>query len=200
MLFSLTNIDFIVQDAFYNQQSQNWILNRDLEPYKFIFYDGIKELLILVAFSFLIFLIFLKKNHTLQVYRKGIIVVILSAIFVPLSVGGLKKVTNMPCPKNEVHYGGVYPSTKVWESYPKAFNQSSIQCFPAGHASGGFALLSLFFLFKSKRNKIITIMGALLVGWSMGFYKMLIGDHFLSHTFITMILAWLIVLIIKNIY
>ena len=106
----------------------------------------------------------------------------------------------MPCPKNEIHYEGVYPSTKVWEHYPKEFKQpSSIRCFPAGHASGGFALLSLFFLFKTKRNKILAIVGALTVGWSMGLYKMLIGDHFLSHTIITMILAWLIILIIQKI-
>jgi membrane-associated PAP2 superfamily phosphatase len=30
----------------------------------------------------------------------------------------------------------------------------------------------------------------------MGGYKMIIGDHFLSHTVITMIFAWLIILII----
>jgi len=34
------------------------------------------------------------------------------------------------------------------------------------------------------------------IGWSMGTYKMLIGDHFLSHTTITMILAWLLILMI----
>ncbi|KAB7890023.1 PAP2 family protein, partial [Poseidonibacter ostreae] len=40
---------------------------------------------------------------------------------------------------------------------------------------------------------------ALTVGWSMGTYKMLIGDHFLSHTIITMLIAWLLVLIIYKI-
>lgn len=37
---------------------------------------------------------------------------------------------------------------------------------------------------------------AMVIGWSMGSYKMLIGDHFLSHTVITMILAWLLILLI----
>jgi len=32
----------------------------------------------------------------------------------------------------------------------------------------------------------------------MGIYKMLIGYHFLSHTIISMIIAWLIILIIKK--
>ncbi|MBD3841537.1 MAG: phosphatase PAP2 family protein [Campylobacterales bacterium] len=68
-----------------------------------------------------------------------------------------------------------------------------IACWPAGHASGGFALLSLFFLFRSQKNKIKAITLALVLGWSMGIYKMMIGDHFLSHTIITMLLAWIIV-------
>jgi len=199
IFFGLIPIDGFVEDKFYNPLTHSWILDRDLQPYKFIFYDGIKKLLILFALLFLGSLIFLRKNHIIKSYKRGIIVVLLSAIFVPLIVGGLKKVTNMPCPKNEISYGGVYPSTKVWESYPKEFKRcNKICCFPAGHASGGFALLSLFFLFKSRRNKILAIVGGLTIGWSMGLYKMLIGDHFLSHTVITMILAWLIILLIQK--
>ena len=90
--------------------------------------------------------------------------------------------------------------TAVWESYPEKYkNMKRIACWPAGHASGGFALLSLFFLFKNRRNKIIALITALIIGWSMRIYKMAIGDHFLSHTLITMILAWFIILIIVKI-
>jgi len=197
IFFGLSNIDIAIQDTFFDSTTQQWIVDRDLQPYKFIFYDGIKKLLIIIGVLFLIILTFFRKNPTVQAYKKGLLIVVLSAILVPVVAGGLKKATNMPCPKNEIHYGGVYPSTKVWESYPKTFNQpSSIKCFPAGHASGGFALLSLFFLFRRRRNKILAIVGALTVGWSMGLYKMLIGDHFFSHTFITMIIAWLIILVL----
>ncbi len=200
IFFGISNIDIAIQDTFFDSTTQQWVLDRDLEPYKFIFYDGMKKLLILFALLMLFTLIFLRKKKVVIAYKKGLMVVVLSAIFVPVIAGGLKKVTNMPCPKNEIHYGGVYPSTKVWEHYPKEFKQpASIRCFPAGHASGGFALLSLFFLFKTRRNKILAIVGGLTVGWSMGLYKMLIGDHFLSHTVITMVLAWLIVLIVKKI-
>lgn len=199
IFFGLTSIDTLVEDIFYNSTTQSWILDRDLQPYRFIFYDGIKKLLIIIGISFIVALTFFRKNPTIKAYKRGIIVVILSAIFVPLIVGGLKKITNMPCPKNEIQYGGEYPKTKVWESYPKEFKKCNrVCCFPAGHASGGFALLSLFFLFKSRQNRILAVVGALTTGWSMGLYKMLTGDHFLSHTVITMILAWLTILIIKK--
>lgn len=82
---------------------------------------------------------------------------------------------------------------------PRSLNfvqTENIRCYHAGHASGGFALISLVFLFKSKRNKVIAAVSALAIGWSMGLYKMLIGDHFLSHTIVTMLLAWLTILIV----
>lgn len=202
VFFALTTIDTLIQDTMFNDETHQWILDNQLQPYKFIFYDGIKKLLILFALSFLIALIFFRDKAIIKEYKKGMIIVILSAIIIPLVVGSLKKYTNMPCPKNEIHYGGIYPSTKVWESYPENFTQlDTIRCWPAGHASGGFALLSLFFLFKSKKNKTIALINALVIGWSMGIYKMLIGDHFLGHTLITMILAWFIVLLIsKTVY
>ena len=194
VLFSSTDLDIPVQDLFYNFTTHTWILDSDLQPYRFIFYTGIKKLLIVFALSFLIALVFFRKKALIKKYKKGIIIVIFSAILVPAIVGGLKKSTNMPCPKNEMHYGGVYPKTAVWESYPKDVKLKKIQCWPAGHASGGFALLSLFFLFKTRKNRFLALSVALGIGWSMGLYKMLIGDHFLSHTLITMELAWLIIL------
>jgi membrane-associated PAP2 superfamily phosphatase len=56
--------------------------------------------------------------------------------------------------------------------------------------------MALFFLFKTQINQKRALILALLTGWSMGTYKMLLGDHFLSHTIITMMMAWLIILII----
>ena len=195
LLFSFTRIDFIVSDHFFDLKTHTWLLDRNLQPYKFIFYDGIKKLLIIFAVGLLASLIFLRNNSIIKEYRKGILVVVLSAILVPLITSGLKKTTNVSCPKNGIHYGGIYPETKIWEHYPTSFKQTKrIECWPAGHASGGFALLSLFFLFKSKKRKKMAIAVALIIGWSMGYYKMLIGDHFLSHTIIVMVIAWLTVL------
>lgn len=200
IFFGITNIDIIVQDYFFDSSSHTWILDRNLQPYKFIFYDGIKKILILFAVSFLAALIFFKNHNLIKEYKKGILVVIFSAILVPLIVGGLKKSTNMPCPKNEIHYGGKLIKTAVWEDYNEPYkSMHHIRCWPAGHASGGFALLSLFFLFKTKKNKIISLIAALTIGWTMGLYKMFIGDHFLSHTIITMLIAWLIILILSKI-
>lgn len=202
LLFAFTNLDIFIQEFFYNVNTHQWFLDKDEPVLKFIFYDGIKKLLILFAVAIFSVLIFFRKNEIVMEYKKGLIIVILSSIAVPLIVGELKAITNMPCPKNTQHFNGNYPDVNLFECYPQEFKEQnpncSIKCWPAGHASGGFALLSLFFLFKSQRNQKRAVIIALSVGFGMGIYKMLIGDHFFSHTIITMLIAWLIILVIDS--
>ena len=201
IFFGITDVDLSLQDKFFNFSTHKWILFSGEQPYKFLFYDGIKKLLIAFAISLLLALIFFRKTKLINDYRRGIIVVVLSAIFVPLIANSIKGQTNMPCPKNEIRYGGIYPRTAVWQNYTSQFklHHEKSKCWPAGHASGGFALLSLIFLFHKRKSKILAGTTAMIVGWSMGLYKMIIGDHFFSHTLITMILAWFIILLIVKI-
>jgi len=199
LFFALTNADIFMQDIFFNAHTHTWLVNKTAQPYEFLFYSGIKKFLIIFAVTLLFILIIFWKNKKLKAYKKGLFIVIFSAIFVPVVTGGLKKYTNMPCPKHLIHYGGEYPHTAVWERYETPYDKlDSIRCWPAGHASGGFALMSLFFLFKRKRNKTLALAFSLAIGWSMGMYKMLIGDHFFSHTLITMLLAWIIILLVEK--
>jgi len=200
IVFGVTDFDLYVQDMFYNVKTKMWILEHDSQPWKFIFYDGIKRLLIIIALVFLILIIFFKKNERIKKYKNGILVIVLSSILIPLFIGGLKKSTNMPCPKNEIQYLGNMARTAVWEKYSEPYmSMKHISCWPAGHASGGFVLLSFYFFFKKKRNKLLSLFIALSVGWSMGFYKMIIGDHFFSHTLITMLISWLCILCLHSI-
>jgi membrane-associated PAP2 superfamily phosphatase len=141
-------------------------------------------------------LLFFRKHPLVQINQQGLLIVCISTIVVPLVVAALKATTNIPCPNDISHYGGIYPYVTLLKAYPQSFHQvETIMCYPAGHASGGFAFLSLFFLFTTTKNKIIALSLAMIVGWTMGTYKMLIGDHFLSHTIVTMMLSWLIILI-----
>ncbi|MDD2369097.1 MAG: phosphatase PAP2 family protein [Sulfuricurvum sp.] len=197
LFFGLSGTDIWVQKHFYNPLTHQWIVDTNNPVLRFIFYDGIKRLLIILNVLVIIVLIVKWKKPFLAPYKRGLVIVVLSSIFVPLLVSSLKAVTNIPCPKSLEIFDGTYPHTCVWEKYPSDFCQKQKQkCWPAGHASGGFALLSLIFLFRSRRAKIGAVALAMVIGWSMGSYKMLIGDHFLSHTFITMIMAWLIISII----
>ena len=196
-LFQFTQLDISVQNFFYNFETKTWLIDKDEPILKFFLYDGLKTALIIFAVAILFSLILFRKKAIIQKYKKGLMIVLAAAIFVPLLIGSLKAITNTPCPCNIVNFNGKYPDIKVFDSYPKDFIQTSkAKCWPAGHASGGFALMAFFFLFKTPINQKRALIGALAVGWSMGTYKMLLGDHFLSHTIITMIIAWFIILII----
>ena len=199
ILFQYTDIDIAVQDLFYNAKNSSWIIDEQNKLLSFIFYSGLKKAIVLFGIGILVSLIFFKNQPIIKKYKSGLVIVLLSLIIVPSVIGALKATTNMPCPNNEIRYGGIYPKTKLWEKYPDTFHPSSkSKCYPAGHASGGFALLSLYFLFKNPRNKKIALLIAFTIGWIMGLYKMMVGDHFLGHTITTMLLAWLLVLVIAK--
>jgi len=192
--FETSSTDIWLQNLLFNNQNSTWLLHNPGQVVSFIFYDGIKILLVLSALGILISLLLFKKTSLVQQYRQGLRIVLLSLIAVPATIGALKDNTNVACPRDLVDYGGALPYIKVFESYPAGKKPEEQQrCFPAGHASGGFALMSLYFLFHSKRNRWRGLLFGISLGCLMGGYKMLIGHHFLSHTVVTMISAWLLI-------
>lgn len=200
-IFELTNIDIFVQDHFYNEVTQKWLLSHQRGSLlDMLFYTGIKKAIIVfgVFILFLYLYSFKDSAHKIKEYRTGLLIVWLSIIIVPVVIGGLKSVSNVPCPCDSQHFGGEYPYIRVLESMPQEIIKK-FKCYPAGHASGGFALMSLFFLFKEQKNRYIALGTAITIGWSMGLYKMLMGHHYLSHTAVTMILAWFLILVIYKI-
>ncbi len=199
LLFEATHLDLGIQSLFYDFQMNHWLVDRNNYLLKFIFYDGIKALYLLSIVAIIIGLLFLGNRGWVSENRQGLLIVCASLILVPLLVGILKAVTNVPCPRDLQIFNGVYPYITLTGSYPPGFDQpGNAQCFPAGHASGGFAFMSLFFLFKDKKQRVTALLCAIGVGWAIGSYKTLIGDHFVSHTMISMIFAWMITSIIAH--
>lgn len=199
LIFESFKIDIMVQDYFYSFTDSDWFLDRNDKLTELIFYSGIKKLFYLFVILLMAALVMWRKHVTVQKYKAGMVIVLMSTLLVPLVVGSLKSATNIPCPKNIRHYGGIYPYVTVLKWYPSDFViKERVKCFPAGHASGGFSLMALFFLFKKKKNKFIALSISSSIGWAAGLYKILIGDHFLSHTLVSMMVAWLIILLIQK--
>ncbi|TBW49379.1 phosphatase PAP2 family protein [Marinobacter halodurans] len=198
LLCETTGLDMAVQDAFYQFDSQQWLLSKHDAVLRLLFYSGPKTVFILFAVTLLISLVALRNRPRVKRYRRGLLTVLIASLLTVGVVNLLKGVTNVPCPVNLMHYDGNYPYVTLLHRVAAAEHLKRIRCFPAGHASGGFALLSLFFLFRTKRNRMIAFNGAMALGWTLGLYKMLIGDHFLSHTLVTMGLAWLISVVVAG--
>ncbi len=58
--------------------------------------------------------------------------------------------------------------------------------------------MSLALLFNSSRNRRIAAISAFVLAWIVRIYKMGMGDHFLSHTIVTMLIAFLFILLLDR--
>jgi membrane-associated PAP2 superfamily phosphatase len=192
--FELTPSDLWIQQWLYDAELQSWIWSRNEPVTRLLLYDGAKRLLVLFALGLIVSLVFCRRIRRWHNHCRGLRIVVLSLMLVPLCVSGLKHTTNVACPKSLDQFGGTLPYVRVLEAYPTdARPAHRQQCFPAGHASGGFALMSLAFLFRTPRRRHLALLLGVLAGWITGGYKMAIGDHFFSHTLISMLLAWFII-------
>lgn len=113
-----------------------------------------------------------------------------------LLVSGLKQVSMLPCPWDVQGLGGDLPYRYLHQLFSS--REAGLQCFPAGHASGGYALFSLYFAaqiwrsgnLKAKPVSRCWLLPAVLIGGLFGIGQQLRGAHFLSHDLATALLCW----------
>lgn len=109
------------------------------------------------------------------------------AVVLIMGVAKLKWLTDVSCPWDHVLYGGIL-DPKTWLNHGGPFQY--YECFPAGHATCGFAFLGWCFSVNKKYYPAFFVLGVFL-GCMLGFYQMLRGAHYLSHTITTLFLALL---------
>jgi membrane-associated PAP2 superfamily phosphatase len=196
-------LDIQLQNYFYNFSTNTWLISEAMHSkLTYIFYVGIKAILAILGLISLIILARSTKNKKFKKWQKASLLMLLSLSIVPVITGQIKAHSNIYCPMQLEMYGGKYPHAQIFEPYSQEFIASNPRvgrCFPAGHASGGFALMMLFFCFKKRNSKIKGLALGLSLGWIMGIYQILRGEHFLSHTIVSMLLAWVLILIIQKI-
>ncbi|MGY0398346.1 MAG: phosphatase PAP2 family protein [Ostreibacterium sp.] len=191
-----TSIDRQVQNWLYDFDKHQWIIYQNQLLHNLLYIGPRKTLIVFgLVILFCIIFSFTQKGLKLKSYCSGLNIVFFSIILVTSSVGGLKFLTDRPCPRDFSIYNGKIPYYQLL-SERHSENTKRYRCFPAGHASGGFALLSLYFLFKGLGKKRIGLILGLTTGWVTGLYKMMIGDHFIGDTVMSMLVAWMVILFI----
>jgi len=199
VLFEYTDIDLRVQDHCYDFQNRSWAVNRDEPVARMIFYTGAKGAAAVVGVACGLVCLLSLRLDRLRPYRQGCLRMTLSLIFVPLLIAGSKQFTNVYTPRQVQRYGGTNPYVKVLEKYPPDFKPTKrAKGFPAGHATGGFAFMMLYFVFRKAPWKWLGLAAGVTAGWSMGIYQTLNGEHYLSHTIVTMLAAWIVILVIQG--
>ncbi|MDR1035404.1 MAG: phosphatase PAP2 family protein [Deltaproteobacteria bacterium] len=121
--------------------------------------------------------------------RRPFLAAALAIAAVPLAVSALKALSGVYGPPDLVPYGGSHPHVGFLGHLMSSWTTAGGRSFPAGHASGGFALVALRFLPAGRRASRLLLALGIAAGWAMGLYQMARGQHFLTHTLVTMFLA-----------
>lgn len=101
-----------------------------------------------------------------------------------------KNLSATSCPWDLAQFGGVARHVSHWAL--GVLDGGSGRCFPAGHASAGFAFLGGYFALRHKAPTAARwwLAGALLAGFVLGAAQQVRGAHFMSHTLWTGWLCW----------
>jgi membrane-associated PAP2 superfamily phosphatase len=111
-----------------------------------------------------------------------------------LAVAGMKQMSLTSCPWDLALFGGHAQWVSHW-AWGVADGGPG-HCFPAGHASAGFAFLPGWFVLRrhDRVRALAWLIAALAAGFSLGLLQQFRGAHFLSHTLWSAWLCWVIAL------
>lgn len=193
-----TNWDIDFQRLWYNDAAKTWWLtHEEFTATRWLWYGGAKKAISIFAgvCGFVFLLSFFVQK--VKIWRKCCVLLLLSLLFVPLLVGAGKKITNVYCPNQVAEFNGSYEQHRIFEILEgDSAAESGGRCFPAGHCSGGYALMMLFFALPYYRFRYFGLLIGLTVGSLMGGYQIVRGEHFLSDTLATICWAWMINLVL----
>jgi len=115
-----------------------------------------------------------------------------------ICINYLKTITNIDCPWDLSIFGGDMPYIHLLADKPDQLPLA--RCFPAGHASAGYAWISLYYFFSrvSPRWKWPSLIVGITLGLVFGLSQQLRGAHFLSHDLTTLFLCWFIAFCVFN--
>ena len=114
----------------------------------------------------------------------------LTPLIALIAMSGIKVHSQTSCPWDLKEFGGMAIYLSHWAWGVK--DGGSGGCFPAGHASTGFAFVGGFFAFRLARPAIARrwLVVALLAGLVLGIAQQVRGAHYMSHTLWTAWLCW----------
>ena len=199
-LFQFTELDLRLQDHLFDFTKGQWLVDKRAELPRLLFYTGPKVVIIVLGAGLLLIAVLPRRWKpawlVLPWPGRRIAGFLACVAIIPAIIGAMKARSDMYCPWDLQRYGGDMPYHHFFDPVPPPGKPDCGHCFPAGHASGGFALMALVLLFERKSSRWVGLAFGFCVGWTMGIYQMLKGAHFLSHTITTMLLAALFIQIV----
>jgi membrane-associated PAP2 superfamily phosphatase len=184
----LFEIDVWLADKWYSLEGGHWAL-RDAWITSTIIHNLGKHLSLLIALAVLIAVISTYFSPRLRKYRRELLYLLIAAGGGSLLISALKDITHVSCAWDFTRYGGSIEYATV---FTQILHAGGDNCFPAGHASGGYAWLAFYFLGIHLQSKWrwAGLGFALSVGLIFGISQQLRGAHFISHDLWTVGICW----------
>jgi membrane-associated PAP2 superfamily phosphatase len=191
LLFEGFHWDFWLADQLYQWEGGQWSL-KDNPWLANVLHTGARNLLSLMALIVVAAWCLSFVLPSLSRFNNGLGYLSISSLASVFCISLLKHVTGVPCPWEMSPFGGSVDYHSIGQ-YLFQYRQAS-ECFPAGHASAGFAWFGLYFIARQKRlqHPWIVLITIILMGASLGFVQQLRGAHLISHDLWTAVLCWLI--------
>lgn len=136
----------------------------------------------------------------LRAWRRPLLYLLVAVALGAGTVSALKHLTNVDCPWDIERYGGSHPYMAPFVARPSELPRG--ECFPAGHASAGYAWLALYFFFMAARPawRWRGLAVGLLAGATFGISQQLRGAHFLSHDLFALMVCWTVALVAHRVF
>ena len=193
-----TTVDIRITDAIYAAGGGAWLLPHTGWT-RAIGYEGPKYAVI--AFALLLIAGLLRPGllYRLRLRPREAAYLLACLALVPAAIGALRSQSGIACANQLLRYGGTVPDWLGHFRVATLLTDTGLHgCFPSGHASGGYALLSLGMLDREPATRRGLWLLALLYGSWMGAYQLLRGAHFVSHVLASALIAQLIVCVMAR--
>ncbi len=186
-LFHQTSLDEKLAAHFYSP-AESWRYRNNFFLEKILHKGGVLFCIFLIACLFGR-LLFIWKKVEKRKERDYLAFVLTATLLTIVTIDITKLFTTLPCPWSSAPFGGPGLSPPLWKMFSSSLPKW--HCYPAGHASAGYAFLSMYFnytLVYKKRNFYSLIPGMTL-GLLFGFTQQMRGAHYISHDFTTIFVS-----------
>ena len=173
--------DARLADLVYRWEGGRWAL-RDAWWASALLHEGGRRLSILCWIAVCAAWAWTARSATYAAWRQPLGYLLVAVLMSTLLVSMVKRASGIDCPWDLQRYGGTRPEG-LWFAVLSAGDAARGACFPAGHASAGYAWVAAWFAFAPVRPawRIPALGVALAAGAAFGIAQQLRGAHFLSH-------------------
>lgn len=193
-LLASTTLDLAVAHAvFFDEARSQWIGASSRWANELIHRDGTWLMRCIAALALALWAATWLRPQWREL-RKPALYFFVSVVLSVGLVGLLKTLTNVDCPRDLTEFGGAVPFIHLFEHRPAALRHA--RCFPAAHASSGYALLALYFALR-ERSRLAARLGLMCglgLGLVFGIAQQARGAHFVSHDVWSAMIVWTVAL------